>query len=74
MSKEKEDVIDAYGVVTSAKGNGMFEVLLESGSKIIARIGGKIKRHNIKIMEGSRVKLEISVYDLTKGRIVYRLS
>lgn len=63
-----------FGTVIAAKGNGMFEVKLDDqDTKIICRLGGKIKKFNIKISEGSYVKVELSVYDMTKGRIVYRV-
>ncbi len=72
----KDDVIEMTGTVIAAKGNGMFEVELEGemeGIRMICTLGGKIKKFNIKIIEGSQVKLEISVYDTSKGRIVYRI-
>ena len=70
----KDDAIEVGGVVLAAKGNGMFEVQLDGREDtIICTIGGKIRKHNIKIIEGSYVKVCLSVYDLTKGRIVYRV-
>ena len=70
----KDDMIEIEGVVLGAKGNGMFEVLLEGQEKpMICTLGGKIRKHNIKIIEGARVKVAISPYDMTRGRITYRL-
>lgn len=70
----KDDIIEVCGVVLAAKGNSMFEVRLDDRTDtIICTIGGKIRKHNIKIIEGSYVKVHLSVYDLTKGRIVYRV-
>jgi len=71
----KEDVIEVNATVVAARGNGMFEVKVEGrDDTIICKLGGKIKKHNIKITEGSYVKIHLSVYDLNKGRIVYRIS
>lgn len=72
----KDDVIEMNAIVTAAKGYGMFEVELENemeGTKMICTLGGKIRKFNIKIIEGSQVKIEISVYDMSSGRIVYRI-
>ena len=71
----KDDVIEMVGTVVAAKGNGMFEVEVEElDTRLILPLGGKIRRFNIKIIEGSVVKVELSVYDMTSGRIVYRVS
>lgn len=70
MSKE---VIEANGVVNEALPNAMFRVELESGQEILAHISGKIRVHYIKILPGDKVTLEISPYDMTKGRITKRL-
>lgn len=70
----KDDVIEILGIVIGAKGNGMFEVQLEDQEKpMICTLGGKIRKHNIKIIEGSEVKVAISPYDMTRGRITYRI-
>ena len=68
----KQDAIEVDGTVTEALSNAMFRVQLESGHVIIAHISGKMRQHYIKILPGDRVKVEISPYDLTKGRISFR--
>ena len=68
----KDDTILAEGVVLEALPNAMFRVELDQGYKILAHISGKMRMHFIKILPGDKVTVEISVYDLTKGRIVYR--
>ena len=68
----KQDAIEVDGTVTEALSNAMFRVQLESGHVIIAHISGKIRQHYIKILPGDRVKVEMSPYDLTKGRISFR--
>lgn len=71
---DKDDVIEVNATVIAARGNGMFEVKIDDKEEsIICKLGGKIKKYNIKITEGSRVKVHLSVYDLSKGRIVYRI-
>ena len=69
---KKEDKIEMAGVVVKALGNAMFRVQLDEAHEIAAHISGRIRRHYIKILPGDRVKVELSPYDLTKGRIVYR--
>ena len=69
----KQDAIEVDGVITEALSNAMFRVQLESGHIITAHISGKMRMHYIKILPGDRVKLEMSPYDLTKGRIVTRM-
>ena len=69
---EKQDAIEVDGTVTEALSNAMFRVQLESGHVIIAHISGKMRQHYIKILPGDRVKVEMSPYDLTKGRIAFR--
>ena len=68
----KQDLIKQDGVVTEALSNAMFRVQLENGHEIIAHISGKMRMHYIKILPGDKVSLEISPYDLSKGRITYR--
>ena len=68
----KQDAIEVDGVITEALSNAMFRVQLESGHIITAHISGKMRMHNIKILPGDRVKLEMSPNDLTKGRISFR--
>jgi translation initiation factor IF-1 len=61
------------GVVTQCLSNGMFRIKLENGFKVIAHISGKIRRNFIRILLGDSVVVELSPYDLTRGRIIYRL-
>ena len=68
----KEDLIEVEGVVKEALPNAMFRVELENGHIVLAHVSGKIRKHFIRILPGDRVKLELSPYDLTKGRITYR--
>lgn len=68
----KEDLIEVEGVVREALPNAMFRVELENGHKILAHISGKIRMHFIRILPGDKVKVELSPYDLTRGRITYR--
>jgi translation initiation factor IF-1 len=68
----KQQSIEQDGTVIESLGNAMFRVELENGHKIIAHISGKMRMHYIKILPGDRVKLEMSPYDLTKGRITFR--
>ena len=68
----KQDAIEVDWTVTEALSNAMFRVQLESGHVIIAHISGKMRQHYIKILPGDRVKVEMSPYDLTKGRISFR--
>lgn len=64
--------IEIEGVIKEALPNAMFRVEIAGGKNILAHISGKMRIHHIKILPGDRVKLELSPYDLTKGRIVYR--
>ncbi|MEN8247483.1 MAG: translation initiation factor IF-1 [Bacteroidota bacterium] len=68
----KQASIEQDGTIIEALSNAMFRVELENGHIIIAHISGKMRMHYIKILPGDKVKLEMSPYDLTKGRIVYR--
>ena len=68
----KEDVIELEGTVLEALPNAMFRVELENGHKILAHISGKMRMHYIKILPGDKVKVEMSPYDLSKGRISFR--
>ncbi len=68
----KEEVIEVEGVVKDPLPNAMFRVQLENGHEVLAHISGKMRMHFIKILPGDKVKLEISPYDLTRGRITYR--
>lgn len=68
----KETAIEKDGVIKEALSNAMFRVELENGHTIIAHISGKMRQHYIKILPGDRVKVEMSPYDLSKGRISFR--
>ena len=68
----KDDVIEVEGVVVEALPNAMFKVELENGHQVLAHISGKLRMHYIKILPGDKVKLELSTYDLDKGRIIWR--
>lgn len=68
----KEDVIELEGTVTEALPNAMFKVELENGHSILAHISGKMRMHYIRILPGDKVRVEMSPYDLSKGRIAFR--
>lgn len=68
----KQASIQLDGTVVEALGNAMFRVELENGHQILAHISGKMRQHYIKILPGDKVQIEMSPYDLTKGRITYR--
>lgn len=68
----KKDLIEQDATVIEALSNAMFRAELENGHVLIAHISGKMRMHYIKILPGDKVKLEMSPYDLTKGRITYR--
>ena len=68
----KEDVIEAQGAVLETLPNAMFRVKLESGHNILAHISVKMRMHFIRILPGDKVTVELSPYDLTRGRITYR--
>ena len=68
----KEDLIKTEGIVKESLPNAMFKVELQGGHVILAHVAGKLRIHFIKILPGDRVTVEISPYDLNKGRIVYR--
>lgn len=69
---KKDDVIEIEGKVVEALPNAMFKVALDNGHVILAHLSGKMRMHFIRILPGDRVTVEISPYDLTKGRITYR--
>ena len=69
----KSDVIEFEGVVEEVLPNTAFKVRLDNGHEITAYISGRLRLNYIKILEGDRVKIEMSPYDLTKGRITYRI-
>lgn len=68
----KEDVIEVEGTVVEALPNTVFKVELENGHQILAHISGKLRMNYIKILPGDRVKVELSPYDLSRGRITWR--
>ncbi|MEW5899572.1 MAG: translation initiation factor IF-1 [Bacillota bacterium] len=68
----KQDVIEVEGTVIEPLPNAMFRVELDNGHKVLAHVSGKIRMNFIRILAGDRVMVELSPYDLTRGRIVYR--
>ncbi len=68
----KQDVIEMEGIVVDTLPNTMFKVKLENGHEILAHVSGKIRMHYIRILPGDRVTVEISPYDLSRGRITFR--
>ena len=68
----KDDIIEVDGTVIEPLPNAMFRVELENGHKVLAHISGKMRMNCIKILAGDRVMVELSPYDLTRGRIIYR--
>lgn len=68
----KDDVIEVEGIVLEKLPNAMFQVELENGHKILAHISGKLRMHYIRILPGDKVLIEMSPYDLSKGRITWR--
>ncbi len=68
----KEEAIRVDGVVVETLPNAMFQVKLEGGHNVLSHISGKMRMHYIKILPGDKVTIELSPYDLTRGRIVYR--
>ena len=70
----KKEVIEVEGIVVEPLPNAMFRVELPNGHKVLAHISGKIRLHYIKILPGDKVLIELSPYDLTRGRIIYRFT
>ena len=68
----KDDSIEVEGTVMEPLPNAMFRVVLDTGHKVLAHISGKMRMHFIRILPGDKVKVELSPYDLTRGRITYR--
>jgi translation initiation factor IF-1 len=68
----KEDAIEVEGTVVETLPNAMFRVELPNGHRVLAHISGKMRMHFIRILPGDKVKVELSPYDLTRGRIVYK--
>lgn len=69
----KQDIVVAYGNVTEALGNSMFRVTLDNDSVVLCHLSGKMRKFSIRVLAGDRVKVELSIYDLTKGRISERI-
>jgi len=69
----KEEAIEVEGKVTESLPNAMFRVELDNGHKVLAHVSGKMRMHYIRILPGDRVKMELSPYDLTRGRITFRV-
>ena len=72
QSATKEQAVQVEGTVKETLPNAMFRVELQSGHQVLAHIGGKLRVHFIKILPGDRVLVELSPYDLTRGRVIYR--
>ena len=72
MNKKKEDKIDVEGTIIEALPGTQFRVRLDNGHEILAYLSGKMRKYYIRILLGDRVRVELSPYDLTRGRIVYR--
>ncbi len=70
----KKDAIEVEGVVTEPLPNAMFKVELANGHRVLAHVSGKLRMHFIKILPGDRVLVELSPYDLSRGRITYRFN
>ncbi|HOX54738.1 MAG: translation initiation factor IF-1 [Candidatus Omnitrophica bacterium] len=68
----KEEAIEVEGTILESLPNAMFRVELDNGHKVLAHVSGKIRMHFIRILPGDRVKLELSPYDLSRGRITFR--
>ena len=71
---ERQNLIEMEGIITESLPNAMFRVDLENGFTVLAHISGKIRKNFIKILLGDKVLVQLAPYDLTKGRIIYRLS
>ena len=69
----KEEAIEVEAVVVEPLPNAMFRVEMENGHRVLAHVSGKMRKHFIRILPGDRVRVELSPYDLSRGRIVYRL-
>lgn len=69
----KEEAIEVEGIIQEALPNAMFRVELENGHTILGHISGKMRKHYIRILPGDKVKVELSPYDLTRGRITFRM-
>lgn len=72
MAKQKEEALEVEGVVTQALANTRFRVEIEGGHQVTAHVAGRMRKHFIRIVPGDKVRVELSPYDLTKGRITFR--
>ena len=72
LAKEKEEALEVEGTVTQALANTRFRVQIEGGHEVIAHVAGRMRKFFIRIVPGDKVKVELSPYDLTKGRITFR--
>jgi translation initiation factor IF-1 len=72
LPKPKDDAIVLEGTITESLPNAMFRVELENGHQVLAHISGKMRMHYIRILPGDKVQVELTPYDLTRGRITYR--
>ena len=72
MAKQKEEALEVEGVVTQSLANTRFRVEIEGGHIVTAHVAGRMRKHFIRIVPGDKVRVELSPYDLTKGRITYR--
>ena len=68
----KEDIIEMTGTVQEALSNGMFRITLENGHEVLGHLAGRMRRFRIKVLLGDKVRIELSPYDLTRGRITFR--
>lgn len=68
----KEDMVEMEGVISEVLPSAMFRVTLENGHTVLATIAGRMRQHRIRVLAGDRVNIEVSPYDLTRGRITYR--
>ncbi|MCD6267661.1 MAG: translation initiation factor IF-1 [Thermotogae bacterium] len=68
----KEDVIKMEGTIEEALPNAMFRVVLDNGHKVLAHVSGRMRKNFIRLVPGDRVIVELSIYDLSRGRIIYR--
>lgn len=68
----KEDVIEMTGTVQEALSNGMFRIILENGHEVLGHLAGRMRRFRIKVLLGDKVRVELSPYDLSRGRITFR--
>ena len=68
----REDMVELEGIVSDVLPSSMFRIALENGHSVLATVGGKMRRFRIRVLTGDRVKVEVSPYDLTRGRITFR--